>query len=67
MFKRVINNLNVFLSRCPTSAMANFGGSGMGQSKNGVSDGKLSGVNEQIILGITHLITSGKGPMCYAF
>lgn len=60
MLKRIISNLNVFLSRCPTS-VANFGGREVGCSENGGKEETLKGINnKQISLGITHLIISKK-------
>ena len=56
MLKRIISNLNVFLSRCLTS-VANFGGSEVGCSENGGKEEKLKGINtKQIFLTITHVI-----------
>lgn len=46
MFQRIINNLNVCVSRCTTSTTDNFGGEGV-----------LTKINkEQICIRITHLI-----------
>lgn len=57
MLKRIISNLNVFLSRCPTSAVANFGGSEVGCSENPGNEEKLKGINnKQIFIRIAHLI-----------
>lgn len=59
MLKRIISNLNVFLSRCPTSVVANFWGSEVGFSENGGKEEKLKGINnKQIFIRITHLIIS---------
>lgn len=37
----------MFLSRCPTSAVANFGGSEVGCSENAEKDEKLKGIDNK--------------------
>jgi hypothetical protein len=50
MLKRIISNLNVFVSRCPTSAVVNFMGSGVRCSKNREKDEKWNKINNKQII-----------------
>lgn len=62
MLKRIISNLNVFLSRCFFFAMVNFGGSEVGGSENERKDEKMKGIYIKLIfIRVIYLIMLKRG------